>query len=325
VTVSGQPCLHGLPNWQAIEEDWTKGTPIELKYILFPSGPPQIEAMSAGEWDVGDIGATAAMVASMRFGALVIGISNDESETNDLWVRPDSPLLKNKGANPQYPEIFGSTEDWKGKKILATTMSTGHYALSATLKDLGLKDSDVKIVHMEQGQALAAFTAGEGDIVQLWAPQSYIAESRGWVKVSSGRRAGVMIPGCLLVRKDFAEKHPDMVVEWLDLYMRGVENMKADPAGNVNILYKYFTDYCGMELSKEDVAKEFKLRPLYNVREQVEVLSSPDKAPMWMQGVAQYMLSQGRITQQEYDKYVQANCYVDPKFMKMLEEKRAKK
>jgi ABC-type nitrate/sulfonate/bicarbonate transport system substrate-binding protein len=325
VRASGQPCLHGLPNWQAIEENWTKGTPIELKYLLFTSGSPQVEALSAGEWDVGDIGATGGLVASMRFGALIIGVSNDESETNDLWVRPDSPLLKNKGANPKFPEIIGTAEDWKGKQILATTVSTGHYALSSTLKDLGLKDSDVKIVHMEQGQALAAFTAGEGDIVQLWAPSSYIAESNGWVKVSSGRRAGVNVPGCIIVRKEFAEKYPDMVVEWLDLYMRGIENMKNDPEGNKDVLHTYFTDYCGMELSKENVAKEFKLRPLYNVKEEVELLTNPDKLPAWMRGVAQFMLSQGRITQQEYDKYVQANCYVDPKFMKMLEEKRAHK
>ena len=35
-------------------------------------------------------------------------------------------------------------------------------SLSSTLKELGLKDSDVKIMHMEQGQAMAAFGAGQG-------------------------------------------------------------------------------------------------------------------------------------------------------------------
>ena len=133
------------------------------------------------------------------------------------------------------------------------------------------------------------------------------------------------MPGCIIVSKQFAEKHPDMVVEWLNLYMRGIENMKNNPTGNEDILYKYFTDYCGLELSKDMVAKEFKLRPLYNVKEQVELLTNPDKLSKWMRDVAQFMLTQGRITQEEFDKYAQANCYVEPKFMKMLEEKRAKK
>jgi ABC-type nitrate/sulfonate/bicarbonate transport system substrate-binding protein len=78
------------------------------------------------------------MLANMRYGMKIIAISNDESETNDLWVRPDSPLLKTKGANPNYPNIYGSPEDWRGKKILCTTVSTGHYALTMTLKALGI-------------------------------------------------------------------------------------------------------------------------------------------------------------------------------------------
>lgn len=325
IRVSGQPCLHGMPTWQAIEDKVPANKPFDLKFLLFTSGAPQVEAMAAGQWDVGAMGTIPCMMASLRYGALIIGISNDESETNDMWVRPDSPLLKHKGAVPQHPEIIGNADDWRGKQVLATTVSTGHYALSATLSDLGLKDSEVNIVHMEQGQALAAFGAGQGDILQLWAPSSYIAESKGWIKVSSGRRAGVVVPGGIVVRKEFAEQHPDLVLGWLEVYMHYIESMKNDPQGSSANLYKYFTDYCGLEVTKDMVAKEFKLRPLFNVKEQVELLTNPQKTAQWMKGVAQFLLSQGRITQQEYDKYIQANCYVEPKFMKMLEEKQAKK
>lgn len=108
-------------------------------------------------------------------------------------------------------------------------MSTGHYALTATLARLGLKDSDLDIVHMEQGQAMTAFNAGQGDILQLWAPLSYMAEAKGWRRVSSGAAAKVMIAGGIGVRKEFAEQHPDLVVAWLDIYMRGVEGMKEHP------------------------------------------------------------------------------------------------
>ena len=54
---------------------------------------------------------------------------------------------------------------------------------------------------------MAAFASGQGDILQMWAPFSYIAESRGWKKVSSGARAGVMIPGAIIVHEEFAEKN----------------------------------------------------------------------------------------------------------------------
>lgn len=323
VRTSAQPCLHGLPLWHAEKAGWLKDAPFTDTFMLFASGAPQTEALAADQWDVGAMGTVPTMMASMRYGYKLIGISNEEGATNDLWVRPDSPLLKHKGANPAYPDIFGTAEDWKGKKILVTTVSTGHYALTATLERLGLKDSDVDIVHMEQGQAMTAFNAGQGDILQLWAPLSYVAEAKGWTRVSSGAAAKVMIAGGIGVRKEFAEQHPDLVVAWLDLYMRGVEGMKEHPEQYVKPLLSYFNDYCGLELNENQVRMEFKYRPLFNVAEQIEAMENPDKLPAWVRGVADFMLAQGRIKKKEYDRYVQANFNIDPSFMKKLAALRA--
>ena len=323
VRTSAQPCLHGMPLWYAAKVGMLKDVPYNDKFILFQSGAPQTEALAADQWDCGAMGAIPTMMASMRYGYKLIGLSNDESETNDIWVRPNSPLLKTKGANPEYPNIYGTANDWRGKKILATTVSTGHYALTATLKALGLADKDVQIVHMEQGQAMTAFTAGEGDILQLWAPLSYVAEAKGWIKVSSGAAAKVPVIGGIGVRKDFAEKHPDLVVAWLDIYMRVVEDMKKTPQKMVEPLLSFFNDFCGLELTKEQVEMEFKYRPLFTVQEQIAALDDPNKAALWMKGVANFMLDQGRIKRKEYDRYVKSNFNIDSSFMKKLAEKRA--
>jgi ABC-type nitrate/sulfonate/bicarbonate transport system substrate-binding protein len=320
VRVSGQPTMHGMPTWQIMEQG-TKDLPIDLTYTLFPSGAPQVEALAAGQWEVGAIGTVPMMMSSIRYGALMIGISNDESETNDLWVRADSPLLKTKGANPNHPNLYGTPADWKGKKILCTTVSTGHYALSSTLKALGLSDKDVQIIQIEQGQAVAAFASGQGDILQMWAPFSYIAESRGWKKVSSGARAGVMIPGAIIVRKEYAEKNPDQVVAWLDQYMQMVAKMKTDRPWATERLHKYFNEYAGVELSKEFVAKEFELRPLFTPDEQIGLLTNPEKTKAWMTAIAQFFVDQGRISKEEMDRYVKNNCFIDPKFMEAVAAK----
>lgn len=325
VRTSAQPCLHGLPLWHAEKAGWLKDAPFAVKFMLFVSGAPQTEALAANQWDVGAMGTVPTMMASIRYGYKLIGISNEEGFTNDLWVRPDSPLLKRRGVNPEYPDIYGAADDWKGKKVLATTISTGHYALTSTLKRLGLKDSDVNLVHMEQGQAMTAFTAGEGDILQLWAPLSYLAEARGWKRVSSGTAAKVSVVGGIGVRKEFAEKHPDLVVAWLDLYMRAVEGMKSDPENYVKPLLGYFNDYCGLDMKEDMVRKEFQYRPLFTVSEQIEAMENPDKLAKWLRGVADFMLAQGRIRQKEYDRYVQANFFIDPAFMKKLAEVRARR
>ncbi|MDR1577292.1 MAG: aliphatic sulfonate ABC transporter [Deltaproteobacteria bacterium] len=320
VRTSAQPALHGMPIWQAEATGKIKSAPFKSEFTLFASGGPQVEALAASQWDVGAMGAVPTILAGIRYGYKFIAISNDESETNDLWVRPDSPLLKNKGANKKYPEIYGTAADWRGKKILSTTVSTGHYALSATLKALGLADSDVSIVHMEQGQAVTAFGAGEGDILQLWAPFSYIAEAKGWLKVSSGAKAGAIILGGVGARKEFAEERPDLVLAWLKIYLGEIEALKADPKGGVAPLLKYFTQYCGLELTAQQVELEFKYRPLFTAAQQVELLTNPEKAPAWLDSAARFLLDQGRITQQEYDSYKAANYYIDASFVKKLAE-----
>ena len=71
------------------------------------------------------------------------------------------------------------------------------------------------------------------------------------------------------------------------------------------------------------VEKEFKYRDLFNVSEQIAALEDPNKLPTWLRGVADFMLEQGRISQKEYDAYVNANFNIDSSFMKKLAEKRA--
>ncbi|MDR1656196.1 MAG: ABC transporter substrate-binding protein [Deltaproteobacteria bacterium] len=318
VHTSAQPALHGMPIWHATETGKIDRAPFRSDFTLFASGGPQVEALAAGQWDVGAMGAVPTILAGIRYGYKFIAISNDESETNDLWARPDSPLLKTKGANPNYPEIYGTKDDWKGKKILATTVSTGHYALSSTLKAVGLSDADVSIIHMEQAQAVTAFGAGEGDILQLWAPFSYIAEAKGWIKVSSGAKAGSIILGGVGARKEFAEQHPELVVAWLDVYISEIEALKSDPEGSVAPLLKYFTDYCGLELTAEQVKLEFKYRPLFTAEEQLELLTNPEKVPAWLDGTARFLLEQGRISQEEYDSYKNNNYFIDASFLEKL-------
>ena len=116
-----------------------------------------LEAIPAKQWVIGGLGGVPMVVGAVRYGAYLIAIANDESITNVMMVRPDSPILKVKGFNKQFPEVYGSPETVKGKTILFTTVSSVHYAMSTWLKVLGLKDSDVVVKKMDQASAVAAF------------------------------------------------------------------------------------------------------------------------------------------------------------------------
>ena len=170
-----------------------------------------MEAGQAGEWDVGAIGTVPCLFAGVKYKQPLIAISNDESVTNNLMVRPDAfnTWLK----DPK--------KDLKGKTFLVSTISTGHYAVVAYLKKLGLTENDVKIVHMEQSAILSAFLSGQGDVAQTWAPFNYMMEEKGMKVLSHGKDAGVVIPGGVVATKKFAAEKPELVAKWLKGYMRG--------------------------------------------------------------------------------------------------------
>ena len=326
VIVSHQPSLHGLPTYLAVKKGWDKADKLDVTVQIYASGPPQNEALASNKWEVGATGSVPGMLAAIRYGAHIIAISNDESETNDLWVRPDSPILKAKNSNPKYPNMLGSAETIKGKTILLTTASTGHYAVIASLRAWGLDEQDIKLVHMEQAQAMAAFEAGQGDIMQSWAPLDYIAESKGWVKISSGKRAGVVIPGVVLASKKAMEENPEKVARWLKIYMQGIQEMKTNPGESAKVLAAYFKEN-GVTLSESALAQEFKLRPLFNTQEQIALFAKKDgtsTVEKWMTDLADFFVAQGRITPQEKEKFIKGN-YIDDKFLKMVAEKEAKK
>ncbi len=58
----------------------------------------------------------------------------------------------------------------KGKEILLTTNSTGHYAAVACLKKLGLGADDVRVVNLGPSQMIAAYSSGNGTLAAGWPP-----------------------------------------------------------------------------------------------------------------------------------------------------------
>ncbi len=323
VRASHQPCMHALPTWMGMQLGWPEEHGIEIEYSYFASGAPQIEALGAEQWDVGATGSVPMFSAARSYDAYMIAVSNDESETNDMWVRPDSPILDTKGYNPDYPDIYGSPEDVAGAEILCTTISTGHYAVVATLEALGLSEADVTITHMEQDAALAAFEAGEGDILQMWAPFGFLAQNEGFVKMSSGARAGAIIPGAVIADRQFADENPELVVRWLDMYFRGLEKMKYESDEALEWLGEYYRDYCGLDLDNETVAPELDqdVRPIFDVDEQI-ALFEDGTVHQWMGDLAGFFVGQG-VWQQDEKDYVIEGDHINVEFLKMLAEHRA--
>lgn len=58
-----------------------------------------------------------ALTASLSSRLYIVGIGNDESASNAIFTRADSPILKMKGFNPNCPEVYGNPGSVRGKDL----------------------------------------------------------------------------------------------------------------------------------------------------------------------------------------------------------------
>ena len=320
IRVSHQPEFETFLTYRAMKEglDTKVGLKIDLKY--FDSGMPQIEALPANQWDVGATGGVPALMGALRYNSYVIAIANDESLANVVMARPDNPVFQTKGSNPKYPNVFGAQNQVRGKEMLVTTVSSGHYALSSYLNTVGLKDSDVKVMNLEQAQAVAAFDSGQGDFVTLWAPFMYTGLQKGWKVVASGDQVGANIPLLIVANKKFADENPELVVKFLDMYFQKIDEMKAKKGALAPEYKAFLKDWAGMDMTLEDSKLDLEKHPVFTLQEQLKMMDGSkgsSEVQQWMEGIAGFFTSQGKFTAAEKDKVLKSG-FVNDKFIKML-------
>jgi NitT/TauT family transport system substrate-binding protein/sulfonate transport system substrate-binding protein len=305
--------------WYAKEKGWDKAQGIEIKINMFDTGMAQVEALPAKQWVLGGTGGVPMMFAALRHDAYLIAIGNDESVTNAVLVRPDSPILKVKGANPKYPEVYGNAETVKGKTILATTISSGHYAMSTWLKTMGLTDKDVVIKNMDPAQCVAAFEKGIGDAVVLWAPQMYNGIKKGWKVASDVKKAGGFIPIVLLGEKEFCDKNPEAVAKFLKVYFQGIDLIRKDGA-KLAPDYARFLKWAGLNMNEDDAKMDLEMHPVFTLEEQLKMFDTSkgeSQVQAWQKSLVQFFTELGKLKPAE-GKKLETGYYITDKFLKLV-------
>ena len=147
-----------------------------------------------------------------------------------------------------------TVEDLRGKTLYASGKgATPEYALNYILSGNGIDpEKDVAIEwKSEHAECLAALMAGEG-IAML--PQPFVTTAQmkaenirvtldltaEWEKLQQGQEnASAMLTGVVVVRRAFAEAHPDAVASFLDDYRASVEFVNGDTAAAAELVGKF--------------------------------------------------------------------------------------
>ncbi len=308
--------------WYAKEKGFDKQEGLDLKLVYFESGMAIAEALPAKQWVLGGTGGVPMVVTALRYGAQMIGIGNNESWTNALYVRPNSPVLKTKGAVSGFPNIYGKAEDVKGKTFLVTTVSSAHFAMSSYLKAFGLKDSDVIVKQMDQASAVAAFESGVGDFACLWAPYTYTAEEKGWKEVANIDSAKAALPIVFVADKDYAEKNPEVVAKFLRVMFRSINKLKEEGATpeNIALYQKMYKEWAGMEYTADQAKKDIASHPVYKLEDQLKMFDTvkgESEVQRWERLIAEFLHANGRLKDDEFAK-VKGMEWITGKYLKLI-------
>ncbi|MGV9827632.1 ABC transporter substrate-binding protein [Gordonia sp. NPDC003429] len=151
-----------------------KDLPYDITWASFESGPPLLEAASAGKVDIGGTGDVPPVFAQASGAKLKIVAVQARSKPGDFLLVPPGSSVR-------------SIADLKGKKVAFTKGSSSNGLVLALLDQAGLKPADIEQTFLTPTEGLSAFTNGQVDAWAVWNPFAQVAISQhGATVVSDG-------------------------------------------------------------------------------------------------------------------------------------------
>ena len=219
------PTTMGLVNLLSMEEDGTASMDYDLQ--LYGAADEIVPLLMKGELDMAAIPANLAATLYQKTEGGIQAVA-----VNTLGVL----YVVEKG------NTVHSFADLKGRTILSTGKgTTPEYVLRYLLRKNGLDpDKDVKIEYYSEASEVTAQMANTEDAIAVL-PQPYVTAAglqddtlrvaldltEEWNKVADTQ----LITGVTVVRKEYAEEHPDVVAAFLTDYAKSVEAANTDLDG----------------------------------------------------------------------------------------------
>ncbi|MDO9550784.1 MAG: ABC transporter substrate-binding protein [Methanoregula sp.] len=203
--IAYQPSTHQMAAITALEKGWFAEDLAPLGVVnvsdkVFPSGPPEMQAMMAGELDVAYVGA-APVLTALATGLDAKIVAGVNTQGSDLVVRNDLD--------------YKDPQSLKGLTIATFPVgSIQDTVLRDWLKKNNLTpDKDVFIKGMSPGDAVTAIIAGKVDGIFLPtpSPSTVVNQGKGTVVVYSGEMYPNHTCCVLVVSGKLIREHPEIV------------------------------------------------------------------------------------------------------------------
>lgn len=297
VTVAYQTSAEPAKVAQA-DNSFAKESGASVDWRKFDSGAGVLRAMASGDVQIGNIGSSPLAVAAAQklpIEAFLLASQLGNSEA----------LVVKKNIN--------TPKDLIGKRIAVPFISTTHYSLLVALKHWGIKPSQVQLVNLQPPAIIAAWQRGDIDGAYVWAPAVNELEKEGKVLTDSAEVGSWGSPtlDVWVVRKDFAQQHPEIVTAFARSALDAQQAYLNSPdswlkqSDNLSKLSRL------SGVPEAQVPGLVKGNTYLTAQQQVEQLGKPvNKAIV---DTAQFLKAQGRVPQadNDYSSYVTSR-FVEP-------------
>ena len=298
VTVAYQTSAEPAKVAQA-DNTFAKDSGAKVEWRKFDSGASVVRALASGDVQIGNIGSSPlAVAASQNVPIEVFLLASQLGNSEALVVK--------KG--------ISSPKDLIGKRIAVPFISTTHYSLLAALKHWGIKPGEVEILNLQPPAIIATWQRGEIDGAYVWAPAVNELEKEGKVLTDSAQVGtwGAPTLDVWVVRKDFAQQHPEVVAAFAKSALAAQKSYIDNP----DVWLKQPDNLSKLSrlsgVPESDVPVLVKGNTYLTANQQTEQLSGPvNKAIV---DTAQFLKAQGKVPAVETD-YSQ---FVTDRFVKPL-------
>lgn len=300
VTIAYQTSAEPAKIAQA-DNTFAKESGAKVDWRKFDSGASVVRALASGDVQIGNIGSSPlAVAASQQVPIEVFLLASQLGNSEALVVK----------------KSISTPKDLIGKRIAVPFISTTHYSLLSALKHWGIRPDQLQIVNLQPPAIIAAWQRGDIDGAYVWAPAVNQLEKEGKVLTDSAQVGewGSPTLDVWVVRKDFAQQHPEVVTAFARSALAAQKSYLDNPE-------QWLKD--GANLSKlsrlsgvpeEQVPDLVKGNTYLTARQQVEQLGKPvDQAII---DTAKFLKAQGKVPQAASDH----SDFVTDRFVKQIAE-----
>ncbi|MFI0408093.1 ABC transporter substrate-binding protein [Actinomadura sp. 3N508] len=195
------------------------GLTYKIKWSLFTSGPPILEAVNAGSVDFGSVGNTPPVFAAASKARIVIVGATESRVTGQAVVVPKGSALR-------------TPAELKGRKVAVAKGSSAHYHLLSVLTRNGLTFDDIEPQYLQPADALTALTGGRVDAWATWEPYTAQAELDNGARILADGRGYTNGYGFQVTSKETLkdERRTAALKDFLSRYQRAVQWSNAHSA-----------------------------------------------------------------------------------------------